>query len=321
MWSPEAAGEGASSAGPTELGEALLRAGAVPESLLLQARAAVEKSPGRRLASALVELAADEPAVQAVVAELAGLTLERVEPASLSAEADGWIDRLGADFCLTRGVLPLRQNGARATVGVVCPDDLPAVDEVRHKLATPVKVVVVCGCDVRAVIEARRADLVPDAEPEFEVDDLIADIADDDVELVQTQEQDLDLEAMAGESPVIRFVNYLITDAVKQGASDIHVEPQEKRLQVRFRIDGVMFDAMNPPAHMHAAVLSRLKIMANLDIAERRLPQDGRIRAMVHGRKLDLRLSTLPHRLRRKGGAPHPRHAVDPGHPRRAGHG
>ncbi|MCG8402502.1 MAG: GspE/PulE family protein, partial [Firmicutes bacterium] len=82
--------------------------------------------------------------------------------------------------------------------------------------------------------------------------------------------------------------------AVKEGASDIHIEPQEKKLQVRYRIDGVLFDAMSPPLHMHAAMISRLKIMANLDISERRLPQDGRIRAMVHGRKLDLRLSTLP---------------------------
>src|SRR5690606_20697575 len=72
------------------------------------------------------------------------------------------------------------------------------------------------------------------------------------------------------------------------------IEPQEKKLQVRYRIDGVLFEAMNPPHHMHAAIISRLKIMANLDISERRLPQDGRIRAMVHGRKLDLRLSTLP---------------------------
>lgn len=293
LWSPEAAGDGDASAA-TELGAVLVRSGAVSEALVREARASVEKSPGRRLAGALVDLGADEPAVQAAVAERAGLTLERIEAHSLSHDADGWIDRLGPAFCLERGVLPLRQSGARAVVGVVCPDDLPVVDEVRHKLATPVKVVVVCRCDVQAVIEARRADVDAESEPAFEVDDLIADIDDDDIELVQQQEQDLDLEAAAGESPVIRFVNYLIFDAVKQGASDIHIEPQEKKLQVRFRIDGVMFDAMNPPAHMHAAVLSRLKIMANLDIAERRLPQDGRIRAMVHGRKLDLRMSTLP---------------------------
>ena len=129
---------------------------------------------------------------------------------------------------------------------------------------------------------------------EVAVDEIIASIDEDDISLVENDEEELDLEKMAGESPVIRFVNYLIFNAVKEGASDIHIEPQEKKLQVRYRIDGVLFDAMNPPGHMKAAIVSRLKIMANLDISERRIPQDGRIRAMVHGRKLDLRMSTLP---------------------------
>jgi type IV pilus assembly protein PilB len=99
---------------------------------------------------------------------------------------------------------------------------------------------------------------------------------------------------MGSESPVIRFVNYLIFDAIKQGASDIHIEPKEKALKVRYRIDGILFEAMSPPHTMHPAIVSRLKIMANLDISERRPPQDGRIRAVVHSRKIDLRLSTLP---------------------------
>jgi type IV pilus assembly protein PilB len=99
---------------------------------------------------------------------------------------------------------------------------------------------------------------------------------------------------MGSESPIIRFVNYVIFDAIKQGASDIHLEPKEKALKVRYRIDGVLFEAMNPPHTMHPAIVSRLKIMSNLDISERRLPQDGRIRAIVHDRKVDLRLSTLP---------------------------
>src|SRR5207253_5311310 len=103
-----------------------------------------------------------------------------------------------------------------------------------------------------------------------------------------------DLEKMSNESPVIQFGNFLIFDAIKQGASDIHVEPKEKALKIRYRIDGILFEAMTPPHTMQASIVSRLKIMASLDIAERRLPQDGRIRAMVHGRKIDLRFSTLP---------------------------
>jgi type IV pilus assembly protein PilB len=121
-------------------------------------------------------------------------------------------------------------------------------------------------------------------------------MADDDVQLVKEAKDDdvTDLEKIGSESPVIRFVNYLIFDAIKQGASDIHIEPKEKALKIRYRIDGVLFESMNPPHQMGAAITSRLKIMANLDISERRLPQDGRIRAVVHGRKVDLRMSTLP---------------------------
>jgi type IV pilus assembly protein PilB len=128
------------------------------------------------------------------------------------------------------------------------------------------------------------------------VDEIIKDMAEDDVQVVKDAKEDdaTDLEKMGSESPVIRFVNYLIFDAIKQGASDIHIEPKEKALKVRYRIDGILFEAMSPPHNMHAAIVSRLKIMANLDISERRLPQDGRIRAVVHSRKIDLRLSTLP---------------------------
>jgi len=115
------------------------------------------------------------------------------------------------------------------------------------------------------------------------------------VELVKEDKDDVtDLEKMGNESPVIRFVNYLIFDAIKQGASDIHIEPKEKALKIRYRIDGVLFEAMNPPWQMAPAIVSRLKIMSNLDISERRLPQDGRIRAVVNGTKIDLRMSTLP---------------------------
>lgn len=94
--------------------------------------------------------------------------------------------------------------------------------------------------------------------------------------------------------PVIGFVNDLIASATKEGASDIHIEPREKEVRIRFRIDGILFDQPAPPVHMHPAVISRLKILANLDISERRLPQDGRIRANVEGRAVDLRVSTLP---------------------------
>ena len=109
-----------------------------------------------------------------------------------------------------------------------------------------------------------------------------------------SKEEATDLEKLGNESPIIRFVNYLILEAIKNGASDIHIEPKEKALKIRYRVDGLLFETMSPPAAMQAPIVSRLKIMANLDISERRLPQDGRVRAIVRGRTVDLRLSTLP---------------------------
>jgi len=134
-------------------------------------------------------------------------------------------------------------------------------------------------------------------EQEVDLTELLADVEETDVEVSASAvggQQEVNLEQVAGESPVIRYVNHIIQTAVKEGASDIHIEPEEKKMKVRFRIDGVLFEMMNPPASMSAAITSRLKIMANLDISERRVPQDGRIRCTVQGRKLDLRVSTLP---------------------------
>ncbi len=274
-----------------DLGQALISAGAIDQAQLTSARSVIEKSPGKRMDEVLLDMGVDEIAIQQARAKVTGVPFQRVDEESI--EADRQINRLGLDFCLSHGVLPIRMSGPRLLLGITDPDNLPIIDEVRHKLQLPIKTIVVCRGDISNYIEARKEQANED-EDESTVDDIIAGIEDDDVELVENKEEDLDLEKMAGESPVIRFVNYLIFNAVKEGASDIHIEPMEKKLQIRYRIDGIMFDSMSPPHHMKAAIVSRIKIMANLDIAERRLPQDGRIRAMVHGRKLDLRVSTLP---------------------------
>ncbi len=273
------------------LGQALISAGAITPEQLTSARSVIEKSPGRRMTDVLLDMGVDEVAVQQARAKVTGVPFQRINEESI--EADRHINRLGLDFCLSHGVLPIRMSGPRLLLGVTDPDNLPIIDEIRHKLQLPIKTVVVCRADITLYIEARK-EQADDDQDDSTVEDIIAGIEEDDVELVENKEEDLDLEKMAGESPVIRFVNYLIFNAVKEGASDIHIEPMEKKLQIRYRIDGIMFDSMSPPHHMKAAIVSRIKIMANLDISERRLPQDGRIRAMVHGRKLDLRVSTLP---------------------------
>ncbi len=283
LWSPKAAAPSDN----VDIAERLLAAGKLSQELATIARTLLKQTPGKRLADILIEQGADEAAVQQLVAEQAGVPFEHVEPSQVD---ERHFSKLGGEYCRTQGVLPLRDAGTRIVVGVTNPTKLFALDEVSRKLGKPVKVVLITAADVKAVVDSFSGEVVQDDS----VDEIIKDIEESDVELVKAPEEDKDLEAQAAESPVIRFVNYLIYDAAKNGASDIHVEPQEKKLRIRYRIDGILFDMMNPPHQMHAAIVSRLKIMANLDIAERRLPQDGRIRAVVHGRKLDLRLSTLP---------------------------
>ena len=274
------------SQGP-DVGQMLIGAGVIDGAQLEQARGVQRQSPGKTLSSILVDMGVDEAAVQRSVAEIAGLTFERVDPDQIDEK---YLNRLGLEYCKANGVIPIREIGTRLLVGVTDPQRVFMLDDVRRRIGRQVKVVLVTAADILGVIEAYTEDEVAD----IAVDDIIKDIAEDDVEVVDDVEEDVDLEKQAGQSPVIRFVNYLIYDAAKSGASDIHIEPQEKRLRIRYRIDGVLFESMSPPHGMHAAIVSRLKIMANLDISERRLPQDGRIRAVVAGRKLDLRLSTLP---------------------------
>ena len=287
LWSPE---EDAPKTTPVrDLGQSLLQRGIITPEQLTAARGLMERSASATMDKVLFDMGADEVAIQECVAAQHALDFRRIDPERID---DRTFNKLGADFCLEHQVMPLGVSKSRLVLGMVNPNDLLVMDEIRHKLGRNIKPVVVARLDVESVIESMKEEDAEDDTGQF--DEIIQGIEEDDVEVVQSKDEELDLEKMAGESPVIRFVNYLIFNAVKEGASDIHVEPQEKKLQVRYRIDGVLFEMMAPPLHMHAAIISRLKIMANLDISERRLPQDGRIRAMVHGRKLDLRLSTLP---------------------------
>ncbi len=272
----------------TDLGDELLAIGAINAAQLTNARTIAAQTPGRTTADIFYDMGISEVTIQGKVAAIAGLAFHRIEDPTLVDPK--YLAKLGHDYCKTNNVMPLSMSGSRLLLGVTNPDNLVIIDEVHHRLSVPVKPVVICRDDITNVLTA----LKEDQDSTVEVDNIIAGIQEDDVEVVRAADADVDLEKMAGESPVIRYVNYLIFNAVKEGASDIHVEPGEKRLRIRYRIDGVLFEMMNPPHHMHAAIISRLKIMANLDISERRLPQDGRIPAMVHGRKLDLRLSTLP---------------------------
>lgn len=278
----------------TDLANELVEAGAVTAEQITAANQVIKQSPGLVLVDLLIEQGADEGKVQEIVALRNGIPFERIDiEAGLDGGFDGkLLQRLTPEFCKAHQVLPLRTEGTRVVMGVVTPDDVFMIDEISSRLrVSSVKIVIVTPADIRAALDL----IGHDSNDDINLSEILADVDEGDVEVSSIQKAEaVDLEAQAGESPVIRYVNYIIQNAVKEGASDIHIEPGEKKMKVRLRIDGVLYESMNPPPQMSAAITSRLKIMADLDISERRVPQDGRIRCTVQGRKLDLRVSSLP---------------------------
>src|SRR5256714_12919728 len=281
LWSPAQARERKS------IEQILLERGEITDEQLDQAKKVAAQTPGKTLVQILQTMnAAGETQILAAQAEILGVGFETPHKQDIDIEAFGM---LSGDYIRKNFVLPMRFEEKTLVVGMSDPSNVFLYDEVRRKTKRDVKVVAVTTADVNKVLEAESSN-----EAMERVDEILKDVKDDDVQLVKEESDDgTDLARAGNESPIIRFVNYLIADAIKQGASDIHIEPKEKALKIRYRIDGILFEAMNPPWQMTPAVISRLKIMANLDISERRLPQDGRIRAVVNGNKCDLRMSTL----------------------------
>jgi type IV pilus assembly protein PilB len=218
-------------------------------------------------------------------AELCGLEFRHIRPENIEKEA---FEKLDINFIKSSSLCPIAIEEETLVVATSEPENVFAIEDVKRQTQMDVQVIVCTQEDIDTVCDAFKEEKL-----DYCLDDIISDMTE--VEVVQDQQDDSeDLEKMAGQSPVIKFVNYLISNAVHEGASDIHIEPKDKFMKIRYRIDGVLFEMMQSPLKMHPAVVSRIKIMANLDISERRLPQDGKITVMVGGRGIDLRVSTLP---------------------------
>jgi type IV pilus assembly protein PilB len=195
-------------------------------------------------------------------------------------------------------ILPLSRVGASLTIAMVDPTNVFAMDDIKFMTGFNIEPVVASESSILSGIDkAYGATKEEDLETVMQS---MSEMNENDVEL-QSEEHQLELaelEKAADEAPVVKLVNVVLGDAVKRGASDIHIEPYEKEFRVRFRIDGVLQSIMTPPLKLKDAITSRLKIMAKLDISEKRLPQDGRImlKMNIGGRKkqLDFRVSTLP---------------------------
>ena len=194
-------------------------------------------------------------------------------------------------------ILPLSRVGASLTIAMVDPTNVFAMDDIKFMTGFNIEPVVASESAILEGIEKAY-----NTAPEEDLESVMASMGDEGAD-VELQAEDIDtdvadLERAAEEAPIVKLVNMILTEAVKKGASDIHMEPYEKEYRVRFRIDGVLQTIMNPPMKLKDAIISRVKIMAKLDISEKRLPQDGRImlKMNLQGKKkvLDYRVSTLP---------------------------
>ena len=265
------------------LGETLLEAGVItPEMLALaEARAGDARE---RIGDALVELgAASEDDVLRALAAQRGLAFLSAEELPFSPPV---LKNLSPKYLRQYAACPITLEGSTLTVATADPTNPLLVDELRQTLALNIAL---CVAPRQAILEAIERTYGASTALQKIVEGMGPTDGDGDREEDITQLRD-----MAFEAPVVRLVNLLIEEAVASEASDIHIEPSEDTLRVRYRIDGILYDLEAPPRRLQAAVTSRIKLMAELNIAERRLPQDGRIRMTLNTRRIDIRVSSVP---------------------------
>ena len=262
-----------------QLGDILLEGGHVTADQLAGA-VDEQRRLGRRLGRVLVDRGVlTEGQLVAALATQIGLKFVDLSDVPVDGSA---VSRVPAPVCRRHNALPIGYDEGKLVVAMADPANVFAVDDIRAMTGMEVRPVVATKADVLAAINRyHRGD--------DEMDELTSALHSND------EEDDLShVKEIVEDAPIVKFVNLLITQAIQDRASDIHIEPAEKDLRVRFRIDGVLHEVMRSPKSITSGVTSRLKIMADINIAERRIPQDGRLSVTSNGKKIDLRVATLP---------------------------
>ncbi len=270
------------------LGDYLVQRGMITADQKLQALS-LHSQTGRRLGEVLVEMGAlTEDDISQALAERNGIPYVHLRGGLVDPRIATSIPREKAELY---EVLPLFRIHNRLFLAVSDPNKVFVLDIIRK----------LTGCEVLSVVSPKEEirHMIADCfegSAEETIGDLVSGMEEADVELVSQEVEGNyeDIADMAGESPIINLVNLIILKAIREHASDIHLEPERTFFRVRYRIDGILYEVMRQKIELLAPVISRMKIMANLDIAERRLPQDGRIQVMAHGHTVDLRFSSLP---------------------------
>ncbi len=272
----------------TKIGEILVKTGQLsPEQL--EAAKENQKTQGGLLISHLIKVGGlNENEIASTISDQYGLEIVQLDELTIPADV---LELIPQNLAQKHQLLPIVRKENAVTIAMIDPSNLVALNDIKF----------ITGLEVNVVITTESA-LKGALERHFEVDSNLDQIIDDmggtdDVEVVDTDDTVnlSELERQTEDAPVVKLVNAILLDAIKKGASDIHIEPYEKYFRVRFRIDGVLYEIMRPPLKLKNALTSRLKIMAELDIAERRLPQDGRIKLKIgSGKEMDFRVNVLP---------------------------
>jgi type IV pilus assembly protein PilB len=277
----------ATAAASTErLGDLLVREGLITRDQL-QAALTEQRNTGMRLGYTLVKLGiVEETEITKMLARqyrMPAVDLARFE-------VDPRIVKLvPGEVAVRHTVLPLKREGRTLTVAMSDPTNMTVVDDLKFITRYDIFPVIAGEYTLRTAIERYYE------QTDAQLQTILKDIADEeDLEVIEEEEDEDAPTQVADDAPVVKLINGILTDAVKRGASDIHIEPFEKELRVRYRIDGALQEVMKPPLKLRAALTSRVKIMSNLNIAERRVPQDGRIKLKMGKRVIDFRVSTLP---------------------------
>ncbi|MEE9219838.1 MAG: type IV-A pilus assembly ATPase PilB [Acidobacteriota bacterium] len=282
-----------------KLGELLVKAGLVTEVQLEQALER-QKSDGGKLGSNLVKLGfVKEDAITKLLSQQFGVPAIQLS----NYEIDETVVKLvPSEVAQKYLIMPVNRQGATITIAMVDPTNVFAMDDIKFMTGYNVEPVVAAESSIKDAIDRYYGS--SHALELKKVMDEMADLGqatdEANLELLEDDEE-IDVQKLAAsteEAPVVKLVNLILTDSIKRGASDIHIEPYEKDFRVRFRIDGVLYEIMNPPLKLRDAIISRVKIMAKLDISEKRLPQDGRIKIKMKlggkNKEMDYRVSVLP---------------------------
>ncbi len=275
-------------AGKSRIGELLVQKSVIDRSQLEQAEAMAQTS-GCLLNKSLSSLGMiSEQELLDLLSKEYRLKILNLEDVQFEPEA---LSQVPHDLALKYNVLPISLVNGSITIAMADPTDIAAINDLRFVTGSDITVVLCTESDLKTFTEKQY-------EGEVSYDEIFDDLGPENEVEVLSSEETIDinsLEKATEDAPVVKLVNAILLDAIKKNASDIHIEPYEKLFRVRFRIDGVLYEIMKPPLKLKNALTSRLKIMAELDIAERRLPQDGRIKLKLGQKKeMDFRVSVLP---------------------------